>query len=181
MGEETVSDAIRVEDVFKISGVPTHTFVTPSNDTKLKVALRTPGRGVVVEGPSGIGKSTAVQRALQELHIESQVTTLSARRPSDLELIRDLPELGNIGIVIVDDFHRLNADDQGMLADYLKVLADTEDQKNKLVIVGINQAGIDLIRFSTDIVNRIDRIQFEQEPDAKIEELIKKGEEALTS
>ena len=66
-----------------------------------------------------------------------------------------------------------------MLADYLKVLADTEDASNKLVIVGINQAGIDLIRFSTDIVNRIDRIRFEQEPDTKIHELITKGEGAL--
>ncbi|OBK75057.1 TIR domain-containing protein [Mycobacterium sp. 1274761.0] len=172
-------DVIRVEHVFKISGVPTHTFVTPSNDTKLKVALRTPGRGVVVEGPSGIGKSTAVHRALEELDIEAKVTSLSARRPSDLELIRSLPELGNIGTVIVDDFHRLPADDQKMLADYLKVLADTEDPDNKLVVVGINQAGVGLIRFSTDIVNRIDRIQFEQEPDAKIEELITKGESAL--
>lgn len=174
-----MSDVIRVEEVFKISGIPTHTYVTPSNDTKLKVALRTPGRGVVVEGPSGIGKSTAVHRALQELGITADVTTLSARRPSDLELIRALPEVGNIDTVIVDDFHRLPIKDQKMLADYLKVLADTEDVDNKLVVVGINQAGIDLIRFSTDIVNRIDRIRFEQEPDTKINELITKGEAAL--
>ena len=93
---QRVPDLIPVEEVFKISGVPTYTYVTPSNDTKLKVALRTPGRGVVVEGPSGIGKSTAVNRALQELGITDNVTPLSARRPSDLELIRALPEMGDI-------------------------------------------------------------------------------------
>ncbi|MDO0975169.1 TIR domain-containing protein [Mycolicibacterium frederiksbergense] len=174
-----MSEPYRVEDVFKISGIPTHTYVTPSNDTKLKVALRTAGRGVVVEGPSGIGKSTAVTRALQELGIRADVSSLSARRPSDLELIRALPEVGNIGTVIVDDFHRLPPADQAMLADYLKVLADTEDPNNKLVVVGINQAGLGLIQFATDIVNRIDRIRFEQEPDHKILELISKGEAAL--
>lgn len=172
-------DAVGVEEVFKISGVPTYTLVTPSNETKLQVALRTPGRGVVIEGPSGIGKSTAVHGALQELNILEQVTTLSARRPSDLEIIRALPDFGGIGKVIVDDFHRLPISDQKMLADYLKVLADTEDPVNKLVIVGINQAGVGLIKFSPDIANRIDRITFEQEPDAKIYELIEKGERAL--
>jgi len=54
--------SLRVEDVFKISGVPTHTFVKPSGFNRLQVALRTPGRGVIVEGPSGIGKSTPSRR-----------------------------------------------------------------------------------------------------------------------
>lgn len=57
----------KLEEVFKIGGVPTHTFVAPLEYSQLVVALRTPGRGVVVEGPSGIGKTTAVSRAIQEL------------------------------------------------------------------------------------------------------------------
>jgi serine kinase of HPr protein (carbohydrate metabolism regulator) len=60
-------EQVRLEDVFKISGVPTATFVEPTEYNNLKVALRTAGRGVVVEGPSGIGKSTAVTRALDEV------------------------------------------------------------------------------------------------------------------
>jgi hypothetical protein len=44
-----------LEEVFKRSGLPTHTFVEPAEYNHLKIALRTPGRGVVVEGPSGIG------------------------------------------------------------------------------------------------------------------------------
>jgi hypothetical protein len=43
-----------LEDVFKRSGLPTFTLVQPAEYEHLKVALRTPGRGVVVEGPSGI-------------------------------------------------------------------------------------------------------------------------------
>lgn len=168
-----------LEEVFKISGTPTHTFVTPSNETALRVALRTPGRGVVVEGPSGIGKSTAINRTLEELGMRSDVLYLSARMPSDLEYIRSLTDMGQIGTVVVDDFHRLPADDQRMLADFLKILADTENPHSKLIIVGINQAGIDLIKFAADLVNRIDRIRFEQESDTKIQELIERGEAAL--
>lgn len=174
-----MAEILLLEEVFKISGIPKHTFVTPSNDQSLRVALRTPGRGVVVEGPSGIGKSTAVNRALQELNMHSSVTYLSARRPSDLEIIREIPQLGQIGTVIVDDFHRLPPADQMAIADHLKILADTEDPDSKIVIVGINQAGVDLIKFAADLVNRIDRIRFEQEPDSKILELIVKGETAL--
>jgi hypothetical protein len=48
---------IRLEDVYKLSGIPTHTFVKPVEYSKLLVSLRTPGRGLVVEGPSGIGKT----------------------------------------------------------------------------------------------------------------------------
>jgi hypothetical protein len=64
-------------------------------------------------------------------------------------------------------------------ADLLKILADTDSQTSKLVVIGINQAGVDITNFAPDLVNRIDRIRFESEPDSKIRELITKGEEAL--
>ena len=64
-------------------------------------------------------------------------------------------------------------------ADYLKVLADTEDVGTKIIILGINRAGDNLISFAPDLVNRIDVVRFETEPDEKIEELIRKGESTL--
>ena len=42
----------KLEDVFKLSGIPTHTFVQPVEYNKLLVALRTAGRGVIIEGPT---------------------------------------------------------------------------------------------------------------------------------
>lgn len=169
----------RLEEVFKTSGVPTHTFVEPKEYAKLLVNLRTPGRGLVIEGPSGIGKTTGVVSAIQGLGLERQVTRLSARRPDDVEYIRALPSISGAGVVIVDDFHKLPDSVRAALADYLKMLADEEREGDKLVVVGINRAGDNLINFAHDLVNRVDVLKFETNPDHKIRELVEKGEQAL--
>jgi hypothetical protein len=168
----------RIEEIFKVTGVPTHTFVEPSEFGQLKVALRTSGRGVVVEGPSGIGKSTAVTKALEALELDKDVAKLSARNPQDVEYLELLPEIGAFGTVVVDDFHRLDDVTKARIADLLKVTADTEDVHRKLIVIGINDAGRALIEAAPDLSNRIDVIPFEAEPEAKIEELVAAGERA---
>ena len=169
----------RLEDVFKTSGVPTYTFVRPTEFTQLLVALRSPGRGVVIEGPSGIGKTTAIENALEEVGISKNVTKLSARKQSDVEYIQALPEISDVGAVVVDDFHKLNNETRSRLADYMKTLADEEVETVKLIILGINRAGENLISFANDLVNRIDIIPFEANPDEKVDSLIGQGEHAL--
>jgi hypothetical protein len=170
---------LRLEEVFKIGGVPTHTFVEPAEYARLKVALRTPGRGLIVEGPSGIGKSTAVARALSELEHAASVQPLSARNPGDIGYIELLPTTQDFGTVVIDDFHVLDNDTRGDIADLLKRLADTESERSKLIIVGINRAGDSLIDHAPDLANRLDTIRFEVEPDHKVRELITAGEQAL--
>jgi hypothetical protein len=169
---------IRLEDVFKIGGVPTYTFVEPSEFTRLLVALRTKGRGLIVEGPSGIGKSTAVSRALVQLGL-GDAQQLSARNPNDVGFIEMLPELEDFGIVVVDDFHVLRDDTRRAIADLLKRLADSEDERSKLIIVGINRAGDSLIEYAPDLANRVDTIRFEIEPAEKVSELVEAGERAF--
>ncbi|XOV87013.1 MAG: TIR domain-containing protein [Pseudomonadota bacterium] len=171
--------SILLEDVFKLGGIPTHTFVEPVEFNQLKVALRTPGRGLVIEGPSGIGKTTSVLRALESLGLEKKSISLSARRPEDVELIVELPRMENVGTVIIDDFHKLPDNSKNEIADYLKVLADREDKNSKIVILGINMAGRSLIQFAPDLNNRLETIRFETNPDDKVRELIAKGETAL--
>jgi hypothetical protein len=169
----------RLEEVFKTSGIPTHTFVAPKKYPDILLSLRTPGRCLVVEGPSGIGKTTAIENALELVGISRRATKLSARKPEDVEYIEILPETSQAGIVLVDDFHRLSKATQAKLADYLKVLADREDQETKIIVLGINRAGENLISFAPDLVNRIDVVRFETEPDEKIKQLIHQGEQAL--
>jgi hypothetical protein len=54
-------------EVFKPSGIPTLTFVEPPRFSALKLSLAQPGRGLVVEGPSGIGKTTALNARRRHL------------------------------------------------------------------------------------------------------------------
>ena len=114
----------RLEEVFKVSGVPTITFVEPTDYDALKVSIRTPGRCCVIEGPSGIGKTSSVIKILQELGIEREALQLSGRKASDVALIEALPGMQDIGIVIVDDFHRLPVSTKGAIAHFMKTLAD---------------------------------------------------------
>ena len=168
-----------LEDVFKTSGVPTYTFVEPKEYYDLLLSLRSPGRGLVIEGPSGIGKTTAVETAIDRLGMSASVTKLSPRRPQHLEYISEIPTLGPVGVVIIDDFHKLSVDIRSALADYMKTLADEDSRDTKIIAVGINKAGQNLISFAHDLVNRIDVIPFESNPDEKVRSLVEQGAREL--
>lgn len=169
---------ILLEDVYCDSGVPQYTFVEPSEYTKTKVALRTKGRGVVVEGPSGIGKTTCIKKILEDTGISA--TCLSARIIEDLEYMNLLlQDPRDVGVVIIDDFHLLKEETKRAFSDLLKVLADEMREDIKLILIGINRAGECLIQLAPDLNNRIDTIKFEKNPEYKIAELICKGEDVL--
>lgn len=168
-----------LEEVFRLSGIPTYTFVEPLRYAEIKVSVRTPGRCLVLEGPSGIGKTTTITKALADLNLQNNVLSISARRPADIEMIAALPDLGDIGTVIVDDFHRLSEALKERLSDFMKLLADTGNENSKLILIGINKAGNQLVKFAHDLGMRIDVFRLEANPIEKIEELIGLGEAAL--
>jgi len=168
-------------DVFKPSGVPNVTFVEPERFSALKLSLAQPGRGVVVEGPSGIGKTTAIKKALEALNKKSEYASIelrSARRPQDVEQLKNLQD-HHTGTVIIDDFHRLPTNLKIDLVDYLKFLADYELVDKKLVIAGISRTGERLVDIAFDLATRIDVYRLGKVGDSAIFEMINKGENAL--
>ena len=169
----------KLQDVYRLSGVPTHTFVKPQEYLRLTVALDTKGRGLVIEGPSGIGKTTSIIKALTETSEFSNPILLSARKAPDLLKIRELPKTQDFGLVIIDDFHRLDTKTKEEYANLLKVLANDESENCKLVLVGINKTGQPLLNIARDLRGRIDLIKFESNPEEKILELLELGEKAL--
>ena len=171
-------EQILLENVYCDSGIPKYTFVEPIEYTKTKVALRTKGRGVVVEGPSGIGKTTCIKKILENIGMSA--LCLSARKKEDLEYIDLLlQDPIDAGTVIIDDFHLLKDELKQSVSDLLKVLADESREDAKIILIGINRAGESLIQLAPDLNNRIDTIKFEANPLEKITELITKGEQML--
>lgn len=168
-----------LEDVFRLSGIPTYTFVQPDRYDEILVSVRTPGRCLVLEGPSGIGKTTTITKVIDELGVANSALSLSARQPEDAELISALPDMKNIGTVIVDDFHRLPDSVKDRLSDYMKILADRGKDDSKLVLIGINKAGQQLVQFAHDLGLRLDVFRLEANPDELIEKMIQQGEQAL--
>ncbi|MGB9166169.1 MAG: ATP-binding protein, partial [Rhodomicrobium sp.] len=156
-------------------------FVEPVEYLGLIVALKTPGRCIVIEGPSGIGKTTAALKAVADAGIVDYVLTLSARKKEDLETIAELPSLLPLGVVLIDDFHRLEDDVKRSIADLMKTLADEGATHSKLIVLGITNAGASLISFGKDLANRIEIIRLEANPEDKIHKLITLGETHLTS
>jgi hypothetical protein len=169
----------KLEQVFKTSGIPTYTFVKPTEFGRMLIGLRTPGRGLIVEGPSGIGKTTGVLKSLEDIGLSEATLKLSARKVEDVAVIEALPSMGKIGTVLIDDFHWLEPGTKQIVADYMKTLADEETAESKLILVGINKAGDSLVKFAVDLNNRIDTISLETNSEDRVRELIRKGEEAL--
>ena len=99
-----------------------------------------------MEGPSGIGKTTALLKAIEEIGVSEKVVRLSARKREDVDYIGLIPDMKDFGIVVIDDFHKLPNDVKQKIADLVKVFADDEDTRSKLIILGINEAGRSLSR-----------------------------------
>jgi hypothetical protein len=154
---------IRVSEIYVTSGFPEFTFVPPVVYPKLVNALAQRTGGVVVEGPSGIGKTVAVTRVVNELgDMLGVVTTLSAREGKHVSEIRRVANEKPEGTWIIEDFHHLPQADREALADAIKYLADQEQPTCKLVLIGINNAGQSLLVGSSDLLTRITVVEFER-------------------
>ncbi|GGG98726.1 TIR domain-containing protein [Silvibacterium dinghuense] len=171
-----------LEEVFVTEGVPQFTFVQPPNFNDIFLDLRRPGKPLIIEGQSGTGKTTCITKAVEKLGSGASVVSLSARKAEDVTRITELVVNRQGGMYVIDDFHRLHSDLQASLADLAKLAAEQpegEVRLPKLVLVGINQVGSELIHLVPDVAKRvgIHRIQLGREED--IQKLILTGCEQL--
>lgn len=170
-----------VEDVFKTEGVPEWTFVEPPNYNQLLIDVRSPTKPVIIEGQSGSGK-TATTIKMVERHCSSYgFKILSGRKSADIPQIIDFSNNSTPGRYIIDDFHRLDLDTQAKIANIIKIAAENSDNDNniKVIIIGINKVGSNLIYLVHDIAKRCGIHRIEPGNKETIIKLVNKGEEKL--
>jgi hypothetical protein len=171
---------LNLEDVFVTEGVPEYTFVRPPNYVDILLDVRKAGKPVIIEGQSGTGKTTSIKRIIQEVGWDT-AAYLSARQSADIEQIEQIALERPAGVFVIDDFHRLSATLREQLADIAKLAAEQGDGSGlpKIVIIGINQVGSDLIQLVPDIAKRTGIHRIQPGTEAEITNLVRAGCEEL--
>jgi hypothetical protein len=167
-----------VEEVFVTEGVPQFTFVAPPNFTEILLDIRRLGKPVIIEGQSGTGKTTCVKKILERLGEEASTEYLTARDAVHVSSITCLADVPIAGTFVIDDFHRLPQELQKKIGDIAKVAAECGSSRTdlpKLVLIGINQIGSDLIQLVPDIAKRTGIHRIQPGTTTQIQELINAG------
>lgn len=174
-----IEEFMDLTEVYVKNGEPTVTYVQPKSFFRLKQALKAPGRGIIIEGPSGIGKTTVLKRCLESLGKDVNVPILTPRNSEGVKKISEYVDKDLQSDIIIDDFHRLDQELKDRIADIQKHRADEGRKTGKIVLIGINEAGESLVAGSGDLVPRIDVIVVEREDDESVRKLVELGEDEL--
>lgn len=166
-----------LEDVFVTEGVPLFTYVKPPNYNDILLDIRKIGKPVIIEGQSGTGKTTTIKKVLEQLAGNFEIQYLSARKTIDVEKIAQVANESLEGHYVIDDFHRLSEELQEKLANIAKIAAEEGQETNlpKLILIGINQIGSELIQLVPDIAKRFGIHRIEAGTKDVIADLINKG------
>lgn len=185
-----VDPAKRLEDVFKTVGLPPYTYVKPDYFGEIKSDILSAGRHLLIEGPSGIGKTCVVYKVFEELdwQREQDYAYVSCRDVdvhSRVGLFFDEASRGGSPkppVLVVDDFHLLDKTRRRKIGAALKRLSDRtfEDASPpKVILIGIPTAGDSLLTDALDLGPRLGGYRFTQATDTEIDRLITEGEVAL--
>lgn len=170
-----------VEEVFRTEGVPEFTFVKPPNYNEILVDIRNEGKPTIIEGQSGTGKTTVARKIIEHAFPAGGFEYLSARKPSDILKIKSIADSETQGRWIIDDFHRLDTVIQEKIGNLVKVAAEDFDPSihPKLVLIGINKVGSELIYLVHDVAKRCGIHRIAPGNEEIIGNMIQRGEEKL--
>ncbi|MES2727192.1 MAG: TIR domain-containing protein [Bacteroidota bacterium] len=170
-----------ITEVFVTEGLPKFTYVEPPNYNEILVDVKKVGKPVIIEGQSGTGKTSTILKILSDIKDETPFTYFSARKREDLINIVKLINEPRGGNFVIDDFHRLVDNFKISLSNIAKIAADEGSNSNypKLVIIGINQTGSELLNLSPDIAKRCGIHKIKPGSEAVIMNIIERGERLL--
>ena len=178
-----------LSEVFQTVGLPKYTYVKPSHFGEVRSDIEQPGKHLLIEGPSGIGKSCVVYKVFEDLGwiAGNQFNVKSCRESDAFQVISDFlasAMVGKAGIkaLFADDFHILTEEERTEIGSRLKVLSDRSFEQAdtpKLILVGIPAAGSSILKKSQDLGPRLGTYRIQAADDREIGKLIDEGEQEL--
>lgn len=137
--ELTKEASLDIGVIFTVNEPPKYTYVEPENYGQLRGYLAN-GSRVVVQGPSGSGKSSIVSKALEELKLTARWV-----RCSEEDQVRDLVALLAQPIrerLVLDEAHLLDPEVQQLLASRLYNLT----LPGQITVIGLGEVRGSLLR-----------------------------------
>ncbi len=180
----------KLTEVFSTVGLPPYTYVKPSYFGEVRTDIDQPGKHVLIEGPSGIGKTCVVFKVFEELKWLKDVdyTYIGGRDEGAESTIEALLAKAKRGerlspeIIVIDDYHILDETFRKTVGADLKRISDSIFQQStspKFILVGIPASGASLLSNAQDLGPRLGSYRFRAAPDGDILKLINEGEEQL--
>jgi hypothetical protein len=179
----------KLGDVFKTVGLPQYTYVKPTHYGEIRSDIDQEGKHLLIEGPSGIGKTCVVFKVFEDLgfHDDNEYLYISCRESNAVDIIDGVITEHRAGrlsyaIIFLDDFHILPETYRNSLGDRLKQISDQVFLKQKtikFILVGIPAAGGSILAQAGDLGPRIGGYRFSAASDKEINTLIDEGENAL--
>ena len=179
----------KLEEVFKTVGLPPYTYVKPSYFGEVRADITQVGKHLLIEGPSGVGKTCIVYKVFEELGWAraTNYEYISCRDPGAAEFITQFIGTAVRGVfscpvLVVDDFHILPPEKRTEIGSSLKRLSDAVFERQappKVILIGIPTSGGSLVSSAYDLGPRLGIYRIERAQDAEIDRLISDGETAL--
>ena len=160
-----------ITDVFSTRGVPRYTFIPPPEFKAVKSKLKVWGRGLIVEGPSGIGKSTTVKKALEG----NRFILLNAYEPRHREQIGDILHAPFSGHLVIDNVQKLDDEHRSIVADAVLGLYES-DRAAKITLIDESDTGATFIVAFPQLDNIVDIIPLRRQHDDDIALLVYTGQ-----
>jgi hypothetical protein len=180
----------KLGDVFKTVGLPPYTYIKPPYYGEVRSDVSQPGKHLLIEGPSGIGKTCVVFKAFEELGYKQNQDFLyvSCRDAGAIDMIDGFLAAASNGaptgvpILVIDDFHLLPSARRAAIGSLLKRLSDRAFESNtppKAILIGIPTTGVSLLSDAYDLGPRLGTYVLKRVSDAEIDKLVSEGEVAL--
>lgn len=183
-------DKKKLADVFKTVGLPPYTYVKPSYYGEVYADITQPGKHLLIEGPSGIGKTCVAFKGFEEIGwtLNRHFQYISCRDGDAENKIGIFFEVAARGempvppVIVIDDFHLLRINRRTEIGAILKRLSDRAFEQAsppKAILIGIPTTGMSLLSEAYDLGPRLGTYRLTRASDSEIDRLISEGESAL--